>query len=175
MKFLLGAVALVLVGLRGGLALSLTSSLHARLQASSGVRFWRGQERRWCRLRASENDDERSGDGSVGDGSAAEEDEELDAAFQARVAELGGTTGVRARVAASQLRRDVRDAVAEKGRSLKKALDLDPKGGSFAKGSAMEELQRVELGGWASTVGLLALVVLLAVAQSFRLDPSNYT
>lgn len=113
--------------------------------------------------------------GESNDAEKADEDDELDAAFQARVAELGGTTGVRARVAANQLQRDVKEAVADSGSSLKKMLDLDPKGGSFAKGSAMEELQLLDLGGWSTTVGLLAVVVVLALAQSFRLDPSNYT
>jgi len=164
------AVALlvvVAVALREGLALTLSSSSSpARLRVSCRAPLRRREERRWGLLRASESD---------GDGAKDDDDEELDAAFQARVAELGGTTGVRARATASKLQRGVKDAVAEKGSSLKKMLDLDPKAGSFAKGSAMEELQLLDLGGWTTTVGLLAVVVLLAVVQSFRLDPSNYT
>ena len=99
-----------------------------------------------------------------------EDGEDFESAFEARVAELGGARGVRARSAAAKVQR----GVGESGETLKKFLDLEtPKGAK--KGSAKEELQLLSAGGWASTVALLGLVVFLAVLQAFRIDPSNYT
>jgi len=103
-----------------------------------------------------------------------DDDEALDLAFRARVEELGGPSGVKARVAAKKLKRDVRVAVEDKGRSVQKFLDLDSKN-SYAPGSTADTTQLLSLGGWATTVGLLGLVVVLALVQSFRIDPANYT
>mmetsp|Transcript_240 Transcript_240/g.609 ORF Transcript_240/g.609 Transcript_240/m.609 type:complete len:136 (-) Transcript_240:44-451(-) len=101
---------------------------------------------------------------------ATEEDEDMEALFQARVDSLGGKSGVEINVMKNKAKRgaaQVGSSLQSAGTSVTKFLDL--------QGSSREPASGESVGGWGLTVGFLGLVVLLACLQAFRLDPANYT
>lgn len=86
--------------------------------------------------------------------STEDDDDDLDAEFQKTVASLGGASEIRRKSQVAKINKTATEA--------KRSVDR-----------AAQQMQLTD-GGWALTVGFLALVVALAFFQSTRIDPSNY-
>jgi len=101
-----------------------------------------------------------------------DDDEIFVEAFKARVEELGGETGVKQKVLKNDVRRAA-DTLVEKtsqtGKGIRKFLDLENK----QSREPLDSNAGFDF-GWPLTLATLGLIVLLAILQSSRIDPSNY-
>lgn len=103
-------------------------------------------------------------------------DFDFEAAYRKRVREEGGELGVRVK----ETRRKTSSKVAEAFGAGLRTLDIKvPKRSREAakKGSyedLVEQGQLLTAGGWASTVGILFLIVALATFTQLRIDPEMY-